>query len=66
MGLQTPIVIYLAVADDLLEDNSILEGWREGLLPLEKKKLGILDLYKKHPYLIQSAIDYEVCLRFSQ
>lgn len=62
-GLETPVVIYLAVADDLLEDNSILEGWREGLHPLEKKKLGVLDLYKKHPYLIQSAIDYEVCLR---
>ncbi|XP_057793431.1 O-fucosyltransferase 23-like [Salvia miltiorrhiza] len=29
----------------------------------EKKKLGVLDTYKKHPYLIQSAIDYEVCLR---
>ncbi|XP_047946774.1 O-fucosyltransferase 23-like [Salvia hispanica] len=63
VGLDTPIVMYLAVADDLLEDNSILEGWGEGLLPYEKKKLGVLDTYKKHPYLIQSAIDYEVCLR---
>ncbi|KAL1562534.1 O-fucosyltransferase 23 [Salvia divinorum] len=63
VGLETPIVMYLAVADDLLEDNSILEGWSEGLLPYEKKKLGVLDTYKKHPYLIQSAIDYEVCLR---
>lgn len=63
LGLETPIVIYLAVADDLLEDNYILEGWGEGLLPFEKKKLGVLDTYKKHPYLIQSAIDYEVCLR---
>ncbi|KAK6118295.1 hypothetical protein DH2020_047968 [Rehmannia glutinosa] len=62
-GLKTPIVIYLAVADDLLEDNSILAGWNEGLLPFEKKKLGVLDIYKKQPYLIQSAIDYEVCLR---
>ncbi|XP_047973746.1 O-fucosyltransferase 23-like [Salvia hispanica] len=63
VGLETPIVVYLAVADNLLEDNSILEGWGEGLLPYEKKKLGVLDVYKKHPYLIQSAIDYEVCLR---
>ncbi|KAH6763653.1 O-fucosyltransferase family protein [Perilla frutescens var. hirtella] len=63
VGLDTPIVIYLAVADDLLEDNSILEGWGKGLLPVEKKKLGVFDTYKKHPYLIQSAIDYEVCLR---
>ncbi|XP_057790725.1 LOW QUALITY PROTEIN: O-fucosyltransferase 23-like, partial [Salvia miltiorrhiza] len=68
VGLETPIVIYLAVADDLLEDNSVLEGWGKGLLPFEKKKLGeeelgVLDTYKKHPYLIQSAIDYEVCLR---
>lgn len=59
-----PIVVYLAVADSLLEDNSITEGWGEkNLLPLEKKKLGVVDIYKKHPYLIQSAIDYEVCLR---
>ncbi|KAL1567526.1 O-fucosyltransferase 23 [Salvia divinorum] len=63
VGLETPIVVYLAVADNLLEDNSIVEGWGEGLLPYEKKKLGVLDIYKKHPYLIQSAIDYEVCLR---
>lgn len=63
VGLKTPIVIYLAVADDLLEDNSIVSGWKEGLLPFEKKKLGVFDIYKKHPYLIQSAIDYEVCLR---
>ncbi|XP_073313405.1 O-fucosyltransferase 23 isoform X2 [Primulina huaijiensis] len=62
-GLKTPIIIYLAVADDLLEDDSIMAGWKAGLLPFEKKKLGVLDLYKKHPYLIQSAIDYEVCLR---
>ncbi|XP_051128982.1 O-fucosyltransferase 23-like isoform X2 [Andrographis paniculata] len=58
-----PIVVYLAVADDLLEDNSVVSGWNEGLLPYEKKRLGVLDIYKKHPYLIQSAIDYEVCLR---
>ncbi|KAL0398146.1 UNVERIFIED_CONTAM: O-fucosyltransferase 23 [Sesamum radiatum] len=63
VGLKTPIVIYLAVADDLLEDNSILTGWNEGLLPLEKKRLGVFSIYKKHSYLIQSAIDYEVCLR---
>ncbi|CAA2972083.1 O-fucosyltransferase 23-like [Olea europaea subsp. europaea] len=63
VGLKTPAVIYLAVADTLLEDNSILTGWKEGLLPFEKKKLGVVEVYKKHPYLIQSAIDYEVCLR---
>ncbi|XP_022892480.1 O-fucosyltransferase 23-like [Olea europaea var. sylvestris] len=63
VGLKTPAVIYLAVADTLLEDNSILTGWDEGLLPFEKKKLGVIEIYKKHPYLIQSAIDYEVCLR---
>ncbi|WCJ28470.1 O-fucosyltransferase family protein [Euphorbia peplus] len=56
-------VVYLAVADSLLEDPSILSGWKEGLLPLEKKKLGVDGIYKKYPYLIQSAIDYEVCLR---
>ncbi|KAK8968257.1 hypothetical protein KSP40_PGU008332 [Platanthera guangdongensis] len=62
-GLSFPIVVYLALADSLLEDESILSGWREGLLPFEKKKLGVWDIYNKHPYLIQSAIDYEVCLR---
>ncbi|XP_020580357.1 uncharacterized protein LOC110024626 [Phalaenopsis equestris] len=62
-GLNFPIVVYLAVADSLLEDNSILRGWREGLLPFEKKRLGVWNIYTKHPYLIQSAIDYEVCLR---
>ncbi|RZC67747.1 hypothetical protein C5167_011433 [Papaver somniferum] len=60
---QQPTVVYLAVADDLLEDGSVLSGWKEGLLPYEKKKLGVWDIYKKYPYLIQSAIDYEVCLR---
>lgn len=62
-GLSFPIVVYLAVADSLLEDNSIMSGWREGLFPLEKKRLGVWNIYSKHPYLIQSAIDYEVCLR---
>lgn len=60
---QQPTVVYLAVADDLLVDGSVLSGWKEGLLPYEKKKLGVWDIYKKYPYLIQSAIDYEVCLR---
>lgn len=63
VGLKTPAVVYLAVADSLLQDPSILNGWKEGLIPFEKKKLGFKDHYKKFPYLIQSAIDYEVCLR---
>lgn len=63
VGLKGPTVVYLAVADNLLEDKSILTGWKEGFLPFEKKKLGVLGIYKKYPYLIQSAIDYEVCLR---
>ncbi|KAH0985173.1 hypothetical protein GBA52_012350 [Prunus armeniaca] len=62
-GLKTPVVVYLAVADSLLHDPSILSGWKEGLIPYEKKKLGLEGTYKKFPYLIQSAIDYEVCLR---
>ncbi|XP_011015573.1 PREDICTED: uncharacterized protein LOC105119160 [Populus euphratica] len=60
-GLKGPTVIYLAVADSLLEDSSVLTGWKEGLLPVEKNKLGVDGIYKKYPYLIQSAIDYEVC-----
>lgn len=63
VGLKTPTVLYLAVADSLLKDSSILSGWNEGLLPVEKTKLGVDGIYKKYPYLIQSAIDYEVCLR---
>ncbi|XP_057510404.1 O-fucosyltransferase 23 isoform X1 [Actinidia eriantha] len=63
VGLKTPTVVYIAVADSLLEDNSILNGWKEGFAPFEKKKLGVVGIYKKYPYLIQSAIDYEVCLR---
>ncbi|PNX97770.1 GDP-fucose protein-O-fucosyltransferase [Trifolium pratense] len=56
-------VVYLAVADKLLQNSSILEGWKEGFLPYEKKKLGVDKIYAKYPYLIQSAIDYEVCLK---
>ncbi|XP_047310736.1 O-fucosyltransferase 23 [Impatiens glandulifera] len=62
-GLKAPVVIYLAIADSLLEDKSILNGWKKGLIPFEKKKLGVLEIYKNKPYLIQSAIDYEVCSR---
>ncbi|XP_057417905.1 O-fucosyltransferase 23-like isoform X2 [Lotus japonicus] len=61
--LKRPVVVYLAVADKLLKNSSILEGWEEGLVPFEKKKLGVDEIYRKYPYLIQSAIDYEVCLR---
>ncbi|KAJ4827016.1 O-fucosyltransferase 23 [Turnera subulata] len=63
VNLKTPTVVYLAVADSLLEDSSILTGWKQGLLPFEKKTLGVHEIYKKQPYLIQSAIDYEVCLK---
>lgn len=58
-----PIVLYLAVADKLLQNSSILEGWKDGFLPYEKKKLGVDKIYGKYSYLVQSAIDYEVCLR---
>uniref|UniRef100_A0A803M672 O-fucosyltransferase family protein n=1 Tax=Chenopodium quinoa TaxID=63459 RepID=A0A803M672_CHEQI len=37
--LSTPTVFYLVVADSLLEDKTILNGWQEGLLPFQKKKL---------------------------
>lgn len=63
VGPKSPTIVYLAVADSLLEDNSILNGWKKGLVPFENKKLGVVGMYKKYPYLIQSAIDYEVCLR---
>ncbi|XP_074320358.1 O-fucosyltransferase 23 [Silene latifolia] len=62
-GLNKPLAVYLAVADSLLEDETILSGWDDGLLPFEKKRLGVKDIYDKYPYLIKSAIDYEVCLR---
>ncbi|XP_060192604.1 O-fucosyltransferase 23 [Lycium barbarum] len=63
VGLKTPVVVYLAVADTLLEDDTVLNGWKDGLHPFEKKKLGVFEIYKKQLYLFQSAIDYEVCLR---
>ncbi|KAL0708608.1 hypothetical protein Bca4012_075034 [Brassica carinata] len=45
-------------------ESSVLKGWREGLIPFEKKKLGVKEeVYGKYSYLIQPAIDYEVCLR---
>uniref|UniRef100_A0A7C9EBB6 O-fucosyltransferase family protein n=1 Tax=Opuntia streptacantha TaxID=393608 RepID=A0A7C9EBB6_OPUST len=62
-GLSKPTVVYLAVADSLLEDKTILSNWKAGLLPFEKKKLGVDGIYDRYPYLIKSAIDYEVCLR---
>ncbi|ONK65788.1 uncharacterized protein A4U43_C06F980 [Asparagus officinalis] len=62
-GLPRPIPVYLAIADSLLKDGSILSGWEEGLIPFEKKKLGVWDVYQKHPYITQAAIDFEVCLR---
>jgi len=40
-----------------------MEDWGEGFLSFEKKKLGVEGIYSKYPYLIQSAIDYEVCLQ---
>ncbi|KAG2240877.1 hypothetical protein Bca52824_097020 [Brassica carinata] len=60
--------LYLLVADSLLEEaeeeSSALTGWRGGLIPLEKKKLGVKEeVYRKDLYLIQSTIDYEVCFR---
>ncbi|XBI45718.1 hypothetical protein VPH35_110145 [Triticum aestivum] len=61
--LRRPVVVYLAVADSLLEDNSVTSGWRVGMVAYEKKKLGVTDIYEKQPYLIKSAIDFEVCAR---
>ncbi|KAL8243240.1 hypothetical protein R6Q59_009498 [Mikania micrantha] len=62
-ALKPPTILYLAVANELLEDDSVLSGWKEGMYPIDKKRLGLTEFYKKHPYLIQAAIDYEVCLR---
>lgn len=62
-AFKPPLILYLAVANELLDDESILNGWKEGVYPVDKKRLGVIELYKKQPYLIQAAIDYEVCLR---
>jgi GDP-fucose protein O-fucosyltransferase len=62
-GISAPVVVYLAIADSLLEDDSVLKGWKTGLLPYEKKRLGVWEIFRKYPYLIQSAIDFEVCSR---
>ncbi|KAI3820348.1 hypothetical protein L1987_07894 [Smallanthus sonchifolius] len=61
--LEPPTILYLAVADVLLEDDTILNGWKQGMHPVDKKRLGLTENYKNRPYLIQAAIDYEVCLR---
>ncbi|KAL6880513.1 hypothetical protein ACP4OV_012078 [Aristida adscensionis] len=61
--LRRPVVVYLAVADSLLEDDSITSGWRVGMVAYEKKKLGVTGIYDRQPYLIKSAIDFEVCSR---
>ncbi|KAM0844977.1 hypothetical protein ACQ4PT_056698 [Festuca glaucescens] len=61
--LRRPVVVYLAVADSLLEDDSVTSGWRVGMIAYEKKKLGVTDIYDRQPYLIKSAIDFEVCAR---
>ncbi|KAL5211260.1 hypothetical protein ABZP36_022107 [Zizania latifolia] len=61
--LRRPVVVYLAVADSLLEDDSITSGWRVGMVAFEKKRLGVTDIYNRQPYLIKSAIDFEVCAR---
>ncbi|XP_071694003.1 O-fucosyltransferase 23 [Rutidosis leptorrhynchoides] len=62
-GLRSPTILYLAVANELLEDDSILNGWKQGMHPVDKQRLGVVDIYDKYPYLIQAAIDYEVCLK---
>ena len=61
--LRRPVVVYLAVADSLLEDDSVTSGWRVGMIAYEKKKLGVTDIYERQPYLLKSAIDFEVCAR---
>ncbi|CAH1420479.1 unnamed protein product [Lactuca virosa] len=61
--LKPSAILYLAVANELLEDDLILIGWKEGMHPDDKKRLGVVGIYEKYPYLIQSAIDYEVCSR---
>ncbi|KAK1406832.1 hypothetical protein QVD17_38440 [Tagetes erecta] len=62
-GLKPQTTLYLAVANELLEDDSVLNGWKQGMHPVDKKRLGLTEIYKNHSYLIQAAIDYEVCLR---
>ncbi|KAK1406825.1 hypothetical protein QVD17_38433 [Tagetes erecta] len=62
-GLKPQTTLYLAVANELLEDDSVLNGWKQGMHPVDKKRLGLTSIYKNHSYLIQAAIDYDVCLR---
>ncbi|MBA0700998.1 hypothetical protein Goari_020549, partial [Gossypium aridum] len=61
INLEAPIIVYLAIADNLINDSSLLSGWNKGLVLNEKKNLGVDGIFKKHPYPIQSAIDNEVC-----
>ncbi|MBA0569743.1 hypothetical protein Golob_003454, partial [Gossypium lobatum] len=59
INLEAPIVVYLAIADNLINDSSLLSGWNKGLVLYEKKNLRVDGIFKKHPYPIQSAIDNE-------
>ncbi|KAH9302330.1 hypothetical protein KI387_013913, partial [Taxus chinensis] len=43
--LEKPFIVYVAVADALLEDETLLEGWSQGLVPCEKKRLGVISTY---------------------
>ncbi|KAH9295502.1 hypothetical protein KI387_039090, partial [Taxus chinensis] len=38
-----PLIVY--VADALLEDETLLEGWSQGLVAYEKKRLGVISTY---------------------
>lgn len=59
--LPKPAVIYLAIADAFLEDANLLQGWGDAIMPLQKETLGVMNLYHKLPYIMQSAIDFEIC-----
>nr|KAJ0201168.1 hypothetical protein LSAT_V11C600336040 [Lactuca sativa] len=40
--LKSSTILYLAVVNKLLEDNLILIGWKEGMHPVDKKRLGVV------------------------
>lgn len=49
-GLEKLSIVFLAMADALLEDGFLLQGWRTDLVPYEMKKIQVVGIYDNYPY----------------
>lgn len=67
-SIQQPIVVYLSEANILLEDDSILCGWKDGFVLFEKKKLGIKDMFFRllngaHKFILHRNWVFIICIQ---